>query len=95
MAIHNLTATPDMAADIPPQHKVYIGQLATFELPSAVRTNEKCITLGKALIDTWRKDGILQIKMTPEQGNLFRQSYEVSKVFFKLPYAEKVKYVDD
>jgi isopenicillin N synthase-like dioxygenase len=95
MDIPNLRATPDMAADIPPHHKAYVGHLKTFELPSAVGADEKCLALGKAVIDTWRTDGILQIKVTPEQGELLRESYEVSKAFFKLPHAEKAKLVDD
>ncbi|KAK5046270.1 hypothetical protein LTR84_008413 [Exophiala bonariae] len=57
--------------------------------------DEEAVILGKALIDSWRKDDILQITMTPEEGDLLRQSYEISKAFFELPHAEKSKYVDD
>lgn len=95
MALSGSKVASNDGADIPPHHKAFVGQLKTFELPSAVGTDQKSVALGKALIDTWRKDGILQIKMTQEQGDLLRQTYEVSKAFFKLPHAVKAKHVDD
>jgi isopenicillin N synthase-like dioxygenase len=80
---------------MPPHHKAYVGALKTFTLPSVVETDEKNRAMGKAMVDAWRKDGIFQIQVNPAQGELLRQCYNTSKAFFKLPYEEKAKHVDD
>jgi len=42
-----------------------------------------------------RKDGILQIKMTPAQGDTLRRCFKASKEFFSLSAEEKAQHVDD
>jgi isopenicillin N synthase-like dioxygenase len=80
---------------MPPHHNAYVGALTTFKLPSVVQDDEKSRLMGQAMVDTWRKDGIFQIQVTPAQGETLRQCYNTSKEFFKLPYEEKAKHVDD
>jgi isopenicillin N synthase-like dioxygenase len=80
---------------MPPYHQATPGQLQTFELPREVIVNEENSNIGKALIEAWRKDGILQIRMTPEQSDTLRQCFKTSKEFFSLPAEEKANYVDD
>jgi isopenicillin N synthase-like dioxygenase len=51
--------------------------------------------MGRAIIQAWRRDGILQFTMTPEQKRLRDAAFSASKRFFKLPYQEKANCVDD
>jgi isopenicillin N synthase-like dioxygenase len=78
-----------------PYHKATPGQLQTFELPQEVTVNEENSNIRKALIEAWRKDGILQIRMTLEQSDTLRQCFKTSKEFSSLPAEEKATYVDD
>ncbi|KAI9659862.1 MAG: hypothetical protein M1821_001214 [Bathelium mastoideum] len=83
------------ASKFPPYQKGYVGSLRTFQLPPVVQGDERDKTMGKEMIDAWRKEGIFQIHMTPEQGDILRQCYQVSKDFFQLPRNDKAKHVDD
>jgi isopenicillin N synthase-like dioxygenase len=47
------------------------------------------------MVQTWRKDGIFQIRLTGDQGAAFRKAFEVSKSYFLRPFREKAKHVDD
>ncbi|KAK7424459.1 hypothetical protein QQX98_000424 [Neonectria punicea] len=50
--------------------------------------------LGKAIIGAWKKDGILQIAMNPQQQDLYKSANEASKRFFGKPYSQKAACVD-
>ena len=80
---------------MPPHHKGTLGHIQTFELPQDVTGTEDNLAMARAMIQAWRKESIFQIKMTPAQGDILRQSYKHSKDFFSLPSAEKAKQVDD
>jgi isopenicillin N synthase-like dioxygenase len=80
---------------MPPHHKAYVGTLRTFKLPHVVTADSGDLALGKTMVDTWRKDGIFQIQLTPAQGKLLQQCYAKSKEFFRLAHEEKAKHVDD
>ncbi|KAM0438124.1 hypothetical protein ACHAQK_006855 [Fusarium lateritium] len=58
------------ASGIPPGHAATKGNLQTFVLPEKVSGSPEDKKLGKAIIDAWKKDGILQIAMKPEQQGL-------------------------
>ena len=92
--INSVEAT-DGASKFPPHLKGFVGSLKTFELPASVENNEKSKTMGMEMIDAWRKDGIFQIHMTPQQGDQLQQCYKVSRDFFGLPREAKEKHVDD
>ena len=76
-------------------HSVTIGELTTFTLPCQVDGTETNRTLGKLMVDTWRKDGIFQVNLTDNQGSEFGEAFELSKDYFKRPVSEKEKHVDD
>ncbi|KAF5971443.1 2-oxoglutarate-dependent ethylene succinate-forming enzyme [Fusarium coicis] len=82
------------ASGPPPGHSVTVGNLQTFILPDEVSDTEGNRKLGKALVEAWRKDGILQISMTPEQHSLYKSANYASKRFFGKPYAQKAACVD-
>jgi isopenicillin N synthase-like dioxygenase len=84
---------PD-ASGIPPGHAATVGNLQTFVLPERVSGSAEDKKLGKAIIDAWKKDGILQIAMKPEQEGLYRAANLASKRFFSKPYAQKSACID-
>ncbi|KAJ4071235.1 hypothetical protein QWA68_012984 [Fusarium oxysporum] len=82
------------ASGPPPGHSVTVGNLQTFILPDKVSDTEANRKLGKALVEAWQKDGILQISMTPEQHSLYKSANYASRRFFGKPYAQKAACVD-
>src|ERR1700722_4495583 len=93
------TAAPEASVvplgTMPPYHKATIGRLQTFDLPREVAVTEENRAMGKALIKAWREDGILQIKMTPAQGDMLRRCFKTSRDFFRRPAEEKARHFDD
>lgn len=93
-----MTATslqkPTDAAGVPPGYKAYMGSLQTFVLPDTVTGSEQDQKLGKAIVEAWQKDGILQIAMRPEQQALYQAANQASKAFFKKPYPQKAACID-
>ncbi|KAF9767824.1 hypothetical protein IL306_014944 [Fusarium sp. DS 682] len=86
--------SPLNASGPPPGHSVTVGNLQTFVLPEKVSNDEANRKLGKALVEAWQKDGILQISMTPEQHARYKSANYASKRFFNKPYAQKAACVD-
>jgi isopenicillin N synthase-like dioxygenase len=80
---------------IPPNHPATIGHLTTFTLPEEVTGGEADYALGKKMVETWRKDGIFQIRLTGAQSVALKKAFLVSKGFFRQPQAVKEKLVDD
>ncbi|KAF4890371.1 2-oxoglutarate-dependent ethylene/succinate-forming enzyme [Colletotrichum fructicola] len=83
-----------MAATMPPGHKATVAQLETFTLPERVTGSKGDIAMGKALVDAWRRDGILQVSMNDKQQAIFNEATASSKAFFAKPPAEKAACVD-
>jgi isopenicillin N synthase-like dioxygenase len=79
---------------MPPNFVARVGNLQTFKLPDQVTGGPDDIALGKALIDCWRSDGILQIAMNGKQGKLLQDAFTASKQFFRKPHVEKAACVD-
>jgi len=80
---------------MPPGYQAEIGDLATFEIPSYVRCSTEDVALGKAMVDAWRKDGILQVRMDAESANIASEAFEASQAFFALSPSQKANCVDD
>jgi len=80
---------------MPPNHLAKTGRLTTFALPQRVVGSQSDVALGKAMVDTWRKDGIFQILSTPTQDVTLRDAFKASKGYFRHPFQEKAKHVDD
>lgn len=79
---------------MPPNSKAQVGNLQTFSLPDRVTGSTGDHALGKAMIDAWRRDGILQVAMTPGETKLAEEAFTASKAFFSKPHAEKAACID-
>ena len=83
-----------LASTMPPNSKAKVGHLQTFCLPGRVTGSIGDRALGEALINAWRRDGILQIAMTSEETKLAEEAFTASKAFFNKPHAEKAACID-
>ncbi|KAK1973800.1 hypothetical protein LZ30DRAFT_755059 [Colletotrichum cereale] len=83
-----------MASTMPPGHKATVAQLETFTLPDCVTGSKGDLAMGKALVDAWRRDGILQVSMNEKQQAIFRKATVASKKFFAKPPEEKAACVN-
>lgn len=79
---------------MPPGFKAHVAELGTFVLAERVTGSVGDRALGKALVDAWRRDGIIQIAMTDQQRKFWADAYAASRRFFKKPNAEKAACVD-
>ncbi|KAK0641653.1 2-oxoglutarate-dependent ethylene/succinate-forming enzyme [Cercophora newfieldiana] len=79
---------------MPPGFKAEVAQLDTFKLPDRTTGSLGDHLLGKALIDAWRKDGIIQIAMTDAEKQLWDDAKAASQKFFRQPHALKASCVD-
>ncbi|KAJ5593203.1 hypothetical protein N7537_010107 [Penicillium hordei] len=66
---------------MPPNSVARVGQLKTFTLPEKATGSARDIEMGKAMINAWREDGILQVSMNPKQQDLFDKASAASKRF--------------
>lgn len=88
-------ATKAFRNTMPPGFRARVGNFDTFELPCSVTHCAGDEALGRAMIQAWRRDGILQFTMNPHQKRLRDAAFAASKRFFSLPYKEKAGCVDD
>ncbi|KAH8662548.1 2-oxoglutarate-dependent ethylene/succinate-forming enzyme [Xylariales sp. PMI_506] len=79
---------------MPPGYQAKVMVPETFVLPDRVTGTFGDRTLGKVIIDTWRRDGILQIASDREGQQLQTHAYEASRQFFSKPQQEKASCVD-
>ena len=84
----------DLASTMPPNYVARVGHLQTFDLPEQVTGTATDRELGKAIIEAWRRDGILQITMDPKQAALLEEAVVASKRFFRKPHKEKAACID-
>ncbi|GAB0140597.1 hypothetical protein EsHS_00001211 [Epichloe bromicola] len=80
---------------IPPGFVATVGNFETFVLPDKILGTLSDTIMAKAMINAWRKDGILQIAMSPWQERLFSQASKASKKFFQKTPAQKHACVND
>jgi hypothetical protein len=73
------TAPNDLGSTMPPNSVARVGQLKTFTLPEKATGSARDIEMGKAMINAWREDGILQVSMNPKQQDLFDKASAASK----------------
>ncbi|KAL8352465.1 hypothetical protein RB601_002669 [Gaeumannomyces tritici] len=78
-----------MGRAMPPNHKARVGLLDTFELPAEVRGTAGDRAMGKAIVESWRRNGILQIAMSPAQEAVYAAAQQASERFFTKPPSEK------
>lgn len=79
---------------MPPGYSATVGQLETFVLPNKVSGTVSDITMAKAMMKAWQRDGILQITMTQPQRRRYEQADAASRHFFGKSPAEKRACVD-
>src|ERR1043165_8516547 len=72
-----------------------MSELQTFTLPEKVTGTREDLRLGIALVDAWRKDGILQIAKTAEHDAQTARAFDENERFFARPPEEKARYVSD
>jgi isopenicillin N synthase-like dioxygenase len=72
-----------------------MSDLQTFELPVAVSGSPSDQALGRALIDTWRRDGIFQVAATPSQHLASERAFASSRRYFAQPQSLKAKCISD
>lgn len=90
----SVSQNEQLGSTMPPNSKAQVGNLQTFSLPDRVTGSIGDRALGKAIIAAWRRDGILQVDMTPEETKLAEEAFTASKAFFGKPHAEKAACVD-
>ncbi|KAG6014507.1 hypothetical protein E4U54_005180 [Claviceps lovelessii] len=90
------TAAPcTFSSSMPPGFVATVGNLETFVLPEKVSGNLSDMMMAKAMINAWRKDGILQIAMSAKQARLYDLANQASKTFFSKSPSEKHACVND
>jgi isopenicillin N synthase-like dioxygenase len=72
-----------------------VTKLQTFQLPASVSGSSSDVDLGRALIQAWRSDGILQVATDPAQDAKTAAAIEASRRFFAQPLAYKARHVSD
>ena len=80
---------------MPPGHNATVGKLETFVTPDSITGSEGDRRLGRTMVDTWRKDGILQVTSMDIKGDrLQKNAFEASRQFFRKPHNEKAACID-
>ncbi|KAF1817024.1 Clavaminate synthase-like protein [Eremomyces bilateralis CBS 781.70] len=85
----------DKQATMPPGYKAKAGAFQTFEIPQQVTGSRGDIILGKAMINAWRRDGILQVSMDESQRSVADKAFATSQRYFDIPYDRKASCVND
>ncbi|KAH6856389.1 hypothetical protein B0I37DRAFT_425669 [Chaetomium sp. MPI-CAGE-AT-0009] len=87
---------PNPNKSMPPGFNASVANLPIFTLPSRITpsSHNSELALGRALIDAWRRDGIIQIAMDRTQRQLWADAHAASRAFFGRPHAEKAACVD-
>ncbi|KAG5931091.1 hypothetical protein E4U60_006501, partial [Claviceps pazoutovae] len=80
---------------MPPGFVATVGKLETFVLPEKVVGSLSDVMMAKAMINAWRKDGILQVAMSSKQERLYNLASKASKNFFRKTPSEKHACVND
>ncbi|KND88345.1 2-oxoglutarate-dependent ethylene/succinate-forming enzyme [Tolypocladium ophioglossoides CBS 100239] len=92
-AFRTSPATP-AAATMPPGFTATVRQLETFVLPEQVSGSVSDQAMASAMVDAWRRDGILQVSMSQLQRRLYQAANVASKRFFGRPQGAKNASVD-
>ncbi|KAK4155018.1 hypothetical protein C8A00DRAFT_42328 [Chaetomidium leptoderma] len=91
---HMMMSTAAAHNTMPPGFQATTARLPTFTLPPTITHSRHDHALGKALIAAWRRDGIVQIAMNSQGGELWHDAHRASRTFFAKPPAAKAACVD-
>lgn len=83
------------ASTMPPGFSASVGRLDTFCLPDKITGSVFDRSMARAMIESWRRDGIFQIAMSPQQQRVYKRANEASRRFFQRASADKLACVDD
>ena len=92
--VEKIRVKDDLGKTMPPGYKAQVAHLETLVLPEKITGSASDRALGKAIIDTWRREGIIQIAQNNHQKKLWNDAKAASKRFFRKPAAEKAACVD-
>ncbi|KAG6203359.1 hypothetical protein E4U34_000613 [Claviceps purpurea] len=93
---HSPQPTPGaVTSTMPPGFVATVGKFETFVLPEKVVGSLSDVMMAKAMINAWRKDGILQVAMSSKQERLYDLASKASKNFFRKTPSEKHACVND
>uniref|UniRef100_A0A8H7NME1 Fe2OG dioxygenase domain-containing protein n=1 Tax=Bionectria ochroleuca TaxID=29856 RepID=A0A8H7NME1_BIOOC len=90
----SVCTTAAAAQKIPPGFVASVGRFKTFVLPEKVDGSPSNHALGKAMVEAWRRDGILQVAMSGQQQQVYWEAQRISRRFFRRPYQQKAACVD-
>ncbi len=83
------------ASTMPPGFTATVGRLDTFCLPKKITGSAYDRSLARAMIEAWRRDGIFQVAMSPQQQRIYQNANVASRRFFRRTSAEKHRCVDE
>jgi isopenicillin N synthase-like dioxygenase len=75
-------------------HQTSSPSFLTITLPETLGDEVADVALGRQIIDAWRMNGIVRLRMTPKQIQVFHRAKKICKQFFSQPTADKAKCVD-
>ncbi|KAK0745018.1 hypothetical protein B0T21DRAFT_448086 [Apiosordaria backusii] len=85
---------PKPGPTMPPGFKAEYGSLPTFHIPPRITGSPSDLLLAHQIISAFRRDGIIQIGMTPHQRQLWADAQAASRRFFAKSPEEKAACVD-
>ncbi|KAK5987065.1 2-oxoglutarate-dependent ethylene/succinate-forming enzyme [Cladobotryum mycophilum] len=94
MSTAAMTLPTNPRHNMPPGFTAKVGQLETFILPEKVSGSVSDKAMATAMVNAWRKDGILQIGMSKQQQRLYQDANAASRQFFSRSHKEKRACVD-
>jgi hypothetical protein len=80
---------------MPPGFTASLGRLDTFCLPDKITGSVFDRSMANAMIEAWRRDGIFQVAMSPQQQLIYNNANAASRRFFKSSSADKLACVDN
>ncbi|PMB66371.1 2-oxoglutarate-dependent ethylene/succinate-forming enzyme [Beauveria bassiana] len=82
------------ASTMPPGFTATVGRLNTFVLPNQITGSANDRSMARAMIEAWRRDGIFQVAMSPQQQRIYQNANAASQRFFRRSGVEKRRCVD-
>ncbi|KAH8708165.1 2-oxoglutarate-dependent ethylene/succinate-forming enzyme [Beauveria bassiana] len=83
------------ASTMPPGFTATVVRLNTFVLPNQITGSANDRSMARAMIEAWRRDGIFQVAMSPQQQRIYQNANAASQRFFRRSGVEKRRCVDE
>lgn len=82
-------SSPSTSAAPPPGFNASVANLETFQLPEKISGSASDWGLASALIDAWRRKGVVQFALSSAQLQAYKDANAASHEFFNQPFSEK------